>query len=481
MALRSGSDHGVRLVSLHCGHMSQALSILLTNVWLSNRAGTEIVVRDLATGLLRRGHRPIVYSPELGEVAEELTSRGIVVIDDLRKLAEPPDIIHAHHSIPCGEALIRFPQVPAVYVCHAFAFWMEGPVHFPQIAAYVAVDETCRDRLVQAEGIDPTRVVVLHNAVDLTRIPARQHPILERPTRAIAFGKAAAVPELRQACQALNIEFHAIGHEIGRVIAHPEQELVKFDLVFGSARAALEGLCCGCAVIACDTRGIAGLVTSSNFDALRAKNFGLRTLGEPVTVDRCIKEIRRYDRTDAINVSEKARRVADLERLLDAWEKLHADVVERFHGSPIAPEAHSNAMARFLHENLPRRPSDTRWPWMSQQEDMQQHIHTLESRQAELGERLATTEQAAARERGELESRLAELGERLETERASARAHREVALAESCDRIAEAGHELNRVQSARDAILRDLINLKRSRLLRIGRFLRRVTGRPIPY
>src|SRR5947209_6227994 len=147
--------------------MHDRLTILFTNIWLTERGGSDTVVRDLSLGMLRRGHRPVVYSATLGEVAEELVSRGVVVIDDIRKLAETPDILHAHHSIPCGEALIRFPDLPAIQVCHAFALWMEAPMHFPQIGAYVAVDEACRDRLVHTEGIDPTRVVQIGNAVDL--------------------------------------------------------------------------------------------------------------------------------------------------------------------------------------------------------------------------------------------------------------------------------------------------------------------------
>src|SRR5262249_37474942 len=157
--------------------------------------------------------------------------------------AEPPDVIHAHHTIPCGEALIRFPGTPAVYVCHAFAFWMEAPVHFPQIATYVAVDEATRDRLVQAEGIDPARVRVMPNGGDLGRIPPRPGPPGLRPRRAIAFGKASAVaPVIRPACEALGIELQAVGQPVGREIPYPEQELVTFDLAFASARAALASL-----------------------------------------------------------------------------------------------------------------------------------------------------------------------------------------------------------------------------------------------
>src|SRR5712691_7398715 len=166
--------------------MTKRLAVLLTNIWLADLAGSEVVVRDLAIGLLRRGHRPIVYSPKLGSLAEEIAARGVCVIDDLRQLGEAPDIIHAHHSIPCGEALIRFPHVPAVYVCHSFQYWMEAPVHFPQIGAYVVVDEACHDRLVHREGIAPERVVLLQNAVDLRRIPARPRAGDDRSAAAVA-------------------------------------------------------------------------------------------------------------------------------------------------------------------------------------------------------------------------------------------------------------------------------------------------------
>ena len=503
--------------------MRNGLTVLLTNIWLANRGGSEIVVRDFATGLLRRGHRPIVYSPELGEIAAELTAKGVVVIDDLRKLAEPPDLIHAHHSIPCGEALIRFPNVPAIFVCHAFVTWVEAPAHFPQIGAYVALDEACRDRLVHAEGIDPERVLVLRNAVDLQRIPVRPRPLMDRPKRAVAFGKAAAVPELRAACDRLDIEFDAIGYETDRVLAFPEPELVKYDLVFGSARAALEALCCGCAVVVCDPRGFAGLVTSNNFEAFRARNFGLRTLGEPVTVERCIEGIRRYDRMDAIAVSQRARQEADLEKLLDAFQQLYADVLEGSRRPHITPQAHEHAMARFLFENLPRRPGDTRWPWISERHDLQNSINSLaaqlaeasrliaraeqtanetrrefDARLAEVFDRLAKTEQAGSDARLVLEAKLAEACERAtmaERTGAEARQELEARLTETCERattaereVAQARRELDaqltaaahRVASHEEA-LRHLADLKRSRLLKFGRLLRGMTGRPIPY
>jgi hypothetical protein len=432
--------------------MNNRLTILITNIWLANYAGSEVVVRDLALGLLRRGHRPIVYSPTLGEMADEIRARGVAVIDDLRKLAEAPDILHAHHSIPCGEVLIRFPQVSAVYVCHSFDIWVEAPVHFPQIGAYVAVDEACRDRLVQTEGIDPKHVLIVPNAVDLRRIPSRAKALSAKPQRALAFGKASAVPQIVSACERAGLEYTALGQQVGRTSACPEQDLVKFDLVFASARSALEALCCGCAVVVCDGRGMSGMVTSRNFRTLRTRNFGLRTLVEAVTVDRCLEEIRGYDAQDAALVAEQARRDADLEGSLDRFEQLYAEILQGPRRPSFAPEQHACAVSRFLHENLPRRPLDPRWPWMAERQQLQERIASIE---AEAGKARIACEEATS----ELRRQLAAAGEahgQIQCEARQARA----ALSESSAALA---------------------GLKNSRMLRLGRFLRRLARRPLPY
>jgi hypothetical protein len=481
--------------------MSNRRTILLTNIWLANLAGSEVVVRDLALGMLRRGHRPIVYSPTLGYVAEEIAARGVSVIDDLRQLGEPPDIIHAHHIIPCGEALIRFPDVPAIYVCHAFNHWLEAPVHFPQIGAYVAVDEACRDRLVHTEGIDPNRVLILHNAVDLDRIPPRPTPLRQRPQRVVAFGKAAAVPELRTACERLGIQFEAIGGT-GRTSTVPEQELVQYDLVFASARSALEALCCGCAVIVCDSRGVAGFVTSHNFDSLRAMNFGLRSLAEPITVDRCVQEIDRYDPDDASRVTARARVDADLGKLLDQFETLYDDVLTGARRPSVTAEARERAVARFLHENLPRRPGDARWPWLAERENLQQEIESLEHKLAKtvserdetvnsLKNRLDEVHREFAKTVSERDETVNSLKNRLDEvhrEFAKTVSERDETVNSLKNRLDEVHREFAKTVSERDVTridldhaLSQLVHLKRSRLLKVGRLLRRIAGLPMPY
>jgi hypothetical protein len=545
------------------GDMTKGLVILLTNIWLDTRAGSETVTRDLAFGLLRRGHRPIVYSPTLGAAAQDIMTRGVPVVDDLRQIGEAPDLIHAHHSIPCGEALVRFPRVPAVLMCHAFDFWIEAPVRFPQIAAYLAVDEACRDRLVHKEGIDPAQVVMLPNAVDLSRIPPRAAAAAaasERLVQAAAFGKAAMVPEIRAACAQAGLDFTVLGEPAGTTLANPEHDLVQFDLVFATARSALEALCCGCAVIICDHRGMAGLVTTQNFEALRTRNFGLRSLGERITVQRLVDEIARYDPADAATVSQQARDAADLEKHLDRVESLYADVLSGSRRPAITAEAHDRAVVGFLYDNLPRRPNDPRWPWIGQREALESEIRSLEKdlaelslhwsaanqerlalrqeldeavrratrlaedhdafnqRQLALGQELAeaaqrTTEVAqerdtlrqqlvdatarlvqAERKRDEVGAQLADAGHRLTVmeqnqsevenrlvgaERQAQQLDTQLAAARHSAMRAEEGAARAEEDAAR--LANSLWEIKRSRLLRLGRWLRRLSGRTVPY
>ncbi|QEY73376.1 glycosyltransferase family 4 protein [Pseudomonas denitrificans (nom. rej.)] len=85
------------------------LRVLITNNTLGNRAGSELYVRDLALALLRRGHLPVAYSSQLGDVAEELRRATIPVIDDLNALNIPPDVIHGQHHLDATTAMLHFP------------------------------------------------------------------------------------------------------------------------------------------------------------------------------------------------------------------------------------------------------------------------------------------------------------------------------------------------------------------------------------
>src|SRR5262249_16587044 len=142
------------------------LSVLFTNNSLNERAGSETYVRDVALATLRRGHHPVAFSLVLRPLPDDLRGATVPVIDDLRQLSAPPDVIHGHHHLETLLAALRFPEVPVVHFCHGWIPFEETPLRHPSIQRYVAVDEVCLDRLICEEGIPVDRVEVLLNFVD---------------------------------------------------------------------------------------------------------------------------------------------------------------------------------------------------------------------------------------------------------------------------------------------------------------------------
>ena len=321
------------------------LRILVTNNSLAKRAGSELYVRDLATALLDRGHTPIAYSNLLGEVAEELRAATIPVIDDLNALAVTPDIIHGQHHLETMTALLHFPGVPAVYFCHGWLPWEEIPPRFPRILRYVAVDYTCRDRLIYEHAIPEERVHVLLNFVDLSRFKPRR-PLPLRPARALVFSNQADerthLPAVREACARAGIALEVIGLRAGNPCARPEEVLGDYDIVFAKARAALEALAVGIAVILCDATGAGPMVTTGEWERLRSLNFGIRTLREPVTPEALTREIARYDPVDAAAVSAHVRATAGRDAIVDEIVNLYRAVIAE-HQNTGAPDLRAEA------------------------------------------------------------------------------------------------------------------------------------------
>lgn len=249
--------------------MSRPLRVLFTNITLASRTGTELYVKEAALGLLRRGHAPVVYTPDPGEVAEEIRAAGIPVVSDIDRFAVRPDLIHGHHHQQTMAALLRFPGVPAVFVVHDWAAWHDAPPVFPRILRYVAVDGTNRDRLVVENSVPEEKVRVLHNWVDLERFRPRS-PLPERPRKALVFSNYASrdthLPAVEEACRRAGLELDVSGSGAGKALAAPETMLGEHDLVFAKARCALEALAVGTAVVLCDYRGLGTLVTSAGLD-----------------------------------------------------------------------------------------------------------------------------------------------------------------------------------------------------------------------
>jgi glycosyl transferase family 4 len=339
-------------------------------MWLAGRSGTEIVTRDLALGLFRRGHRPIVYAQRTGPLADELRAASIPVVDRIASIAERPDVIHAHHNGPLAAAVARFPDVPAIFVCHDFTAWHDAPPHFPSVLRYVAVDETVADRLRIESGIAPDRVAIHSNAVDLERFRAPERTLPDAPLRALAFVKHTAhLEQVRAACAARGLALDEAGTVTGNRLDKPEDVLPKYDLVFTSALSALEAMASGCAVIVCDARGLAGMVTPESYARWRPLNFGLRSLTRRITAESLAGEIDRYDAAASRAVTAIARRDGSLEDSLDRYIALYEACI----AEGVAPDraAHDRALAQHVETWAPSVPFlRTRWPWMVEREQL---------------------------------------------------------------------------------------------------------------
>jgi glycosyl transferase family 4 len=376
------------------------LRILITCRELQLRAGTQLYTRDLTEELRHLGHSPVVFSPRLGEVADEIRSRGVAVVNDLDQLGEAPDVIHGQHHLAAMAAMLRFPTVPALYVCHGWLPWEEAPPRFPSLARYVAVDHLRRDRLVLEHGIPESKITLLFNFVDLERFQARP-PLPPRPLRALLFSNQAAaqIPVIERACAARGIELDVAGLA-GKPARRPEEILPSFDLVFARGRCALEAMAVGAAVVLCDVEGSGPLVSSANYPALRALNFGLGALRSPVDESRLHAAMEHYDPEDVARVRDRVRREAGrreaVERLIGLYRELLATTPE-LHG-----EAHPRAClraafsyVRWLDAHLSAA-EERKWAAENQLGARESQLAAAENRIATTERRLAATAETLA-------------------------------------------------------------------------------------
>ena len=318
------------------------MKILITNVQLDHRTGTEVVVRDLEAELRRRGHCVCVYTPSPGGIADEIRAAGGTVVSDIADVPYTPEIIHGHHHLPTVEAMLRFPHVPAIFVCHDRMQWQDVPPRSPSLQTYVAVDWNCRERLISEGGLDPSNIRLIHNAVDLDRfIPRGALPT--PPRRAAVFANNATEggyhDHVHAACTAAGIELDVFGIGVDRSIDAPESILGDYDLVFAKARCALEALATGCAVVLVDRAGLGEMVTASTVEWMRDWNFGARCLQRAVTRSGVESEIARYDASDAAAVTAWIRQRAGLRTSVDAYEAAYVHAAA--HRAPAPPQAHS--------------------------------------------------------------------------------------------------------------------------------------------
>ncbi len=333
-------------------------TVLLTNLILSERSGTEVFTEMLADGLRRAGCRVVVHAPVCGPQAEAMRARGFVVVDRIAAVPVRPDVIHGHHLQPMLAALVAFPGVPGVFLCHDASAANSRPPRHPGLRRWLAVDELCRDRLV-SEGVKRDAVGILPNPIDLRRLPPRA-PLPARPLRALAYTKNAAhLPALRQACAEAGLELAELGRGAARFSDMPEEELARADLVFATGRAALEGAAAGAAVVVSDARGHAGFLDAETARAWLPWNLGRAILVHRPDADAYRAAIAAYDPVAAAAATAMVRTAHDLDAQVARLLALYAGMI----AEPPADRAAEAAATAAAIEDLVPSPDRAR-PWL---------------------------------------------------------------------------------------------------------------------
>jgi hypothetical protein len=325
------------------------LRVLITNLFVAKFSGSETVVELLADALVRAGHTPMIFAPTLGPQAARMQARGHIVVDRLIKLPQPPDVMHLQQITPAAMALAAFPDVPAIFSSHSATIELEAPRLHPQIRRFVAVDDLCRALCVKRD-IPEDRLSVILNAVDLTRFVARP-PLPSKPKAALMLTKTWEQQSMvRAACAKAGLSLNELGPTTPKVSDQIEKVLPSYDIVFATARMALEAATVGCAVVVVDGRGIAGLLRSENLEAWRRLNFGAGLLTAPVTSAALDAAIAAYDAADAARVSASLRAEVSADDYAAAYLELYARAIGEGIPQDISRAA---ATAAWLEDLLP--------------------------------------------------------------------------------------------------------------------------------
>ncbi len=330
------------------------MNLLFTNLSLSSGSGTEWFTRDLARSLQALGHNVALYSPVTGDFAERLAEDSLKVYSSLEQVPFTPDLIHGHHHVEIMSALLYFPGVPAVFVCHDRRSWHDRAPLFPRIRRYVGVDEACRKRLIH-DGAEESKTVMIHNSFDPERFRLRT-PLPDKPQKALLFTHYATesllIPEVEDACGRLGIELDIAGRASGNPIDHPEEILGNYDIVFAKARCGLEAMATGCAVVLVDPHGAGPMVTTKNWETLRPLNFGFEACPDPLTAEHLVGEAARYDANEARQVAELTHREASLPRMTGHFLELYETVIEEQRSTTIDPLEETQAASNYLRQQF---------------------------------------------------------------------------------------------------------------------------------
>lgn len=309
------------------------MNILITNYVLNTPSGTETYVHDLAIELYKRGHHVEIFTYIMGDLAETLLKQGIHVCTDLKKIKQKPDCIHAHHNLTAIKAARFFKKTPILFFIHDRTNVMDYPFKHHNILQYAAVDYNCKERYCLENGFADEDVEVIYNWANLSRFKQRE-AIAPIPKKALAFSNYMSqtniFPQIKEACLSQGIEIELLGSGNHNATMTPEDILGGYDIVFAKAKAAIESMATGAAVIVCDFRGLAGMVTPENMSHYRKYNFGMKLMTRKIQTDLIVNEIRKYDCESISKVTNFIRKEADFLSIVTQLEQVYLRIIREY-------------------------------------------------------------------------------------------------------------------------------------------------------
>lgn len=309
------------------------MNILITNIQLTVPGGTVSYVKDLAEGLRNRGFTVEIYTSKIGVIGNKLIQSGFNVVTRLTDLIHVPQIIHAHHNTVTMDVLNYFRTVPVVFFLHDKTSLFDHPVKHTNIVKHIAVDFNCLERLLQQGEIDVKYTTVIYNWVNTDRFKLREC-FNDKPLNALVFSNYATKGNyyriIEEACKRAGIKLSVIGSGMDNSVQNPEELLGQYDLVFAKAKAAMEAMASGAAVILCDAAGMGEMVTTANVDHFRKFNFGRRMLTRDINADSILSEINTYDSMESRMVAQRIIHEASFEKSLDQLIYLYKNSIAAY-------------------------------------------------------------------------------------------------------------------------------------------------------
>ncbi len=351
------------------------MKILITNNSLRIRAGTEMVVWELAQSFTRRGHQVAAYSSELGDFAGLMREALIAVVDDPERCPFKPDVIHGQHHLDTMTALLSFPDTPAIYHQHGGVPWVERPPAHPRILHYVSNSPWLSDRINVELGIPEERIHTVLNWVDLDRFhTVRTLP--DKPRRAMVFtrmlGGGFFLDQIRLAFERRGIVLDEAPFLEQGMVRRPESLLPDYDIVLAAGRSALEAVACGCATMLVNQRSCLGFVAPENLQEYRAQNMCAMRDSPELTAELVEKQLAAYDPASAAATTALLRDTGRMEKAVDELLEIYDQTLQEWRDRGPADAAFGmRATARYLRE----------WsPALKSLEEKQRRIRKLEAK-----------------------------------------------------------------------------------------------------